>query len=148
MVEMAISIELILIGVLVVALAVISVYLFVRNREWKIKFEQRVKDYLEEYEETVRKDAISRSARTLSGKALEKLIPFLDRFGHDPHDVRWIGDPIDLIVFDGYSDSGRTKIDNVTFVEVKSGESTLHTGQKNIRETIEKKKVKWEEFRI
>ena len=134
--------------VLVAVLAVIVIYLFVRNLQWKFKFEQRVREFLESSEEGIRKDAIVRSARTLSGKTLEKLVPFLERFNHDPHDVRWIGDPVDLIVFDGYSDSGRKNVEKITFVEVKSGASNLHAGQKNIRDAVEKKKVRWEEFRI
>ncbi len=134
--------------ILLAIVAAIAIFLFVRNLQWKMKFEQRVREFLESREEGIRKDAISRSARTLSGKTLEKLVPFLERFDHDPHDVRWIGDPIDLVVFDGYSESGRKSVDKITFVEVKSGESELHSGQKNIRSAVEKKKIKWEEFRV
>ena len=94
----------------VVVLVGIVIYLIFKNIQWRMKFEQRVREFLESSEEGIRKDAITRSARTLSGKALEKLVPFLERFGHDPHDVRWIGDPVDLIVFDGYSDSGRKNV--------------------------------------
>lgn len=126
----------------------IAIFLFVKNLQWRMKFEQRVKEFLESREEGIRRDAISRSARTLSGKTLEKLVPFLDRFGHDPHDVRWIGDPVDLVVFDGYSGSGRKDVEKITFVEVKSGNSDLHTGQKSVRDAVEKRKVRWEEFRI
>lgn len=138
----------VLLEVFLVIAAAVAIYLFIKNLQWRMKFEQRVRDFLESREEGIRRDAISRSARTLSGKTLEKLVPFLERFDHNPHDVRWIGDPIDLVVFDGYSDSGRKSVDKITFVEVKSGESELHTGQKKIREAVEKKRVKWEEFRV
>jgi len=82
-------------------LLAIVVYLLYKNLEWKFKFEEKVRSYIKEKEEEIRKDAIERSSKILSGKALEKLIPFLKNFNHSPHDVRWIGDPIDLIVFDG-----------------------------------------------
>lgn len=134
-----------------IALAIVialAIFLFVKNMQWKMRFDQRVREFLESREEGIRRDAISHSARTLSGKTLEKLVPFLNRFGHDPHDVRWIGDPVDLVVFDGYSESGRRSVDGVTFVEVKSGSSELHTGQKSVRGAIEKRRVRWEEFRI
>lgn len=134
-----------------IALAIVialAIFLFVKNMQWKMRFDQRVREFLESREEGIRRDAISHSARTLSGKTLEKLVPFLNRFGHDPHDVRWIGDPVDLVVFDGYSESGRKNLDGVTFVEVKSGNSELHTGQKSVRDAVEKKRVRWEEFRI
>lgn len=145
---MAFSLDIFFLEVLVFVVGGIAIFFFVKNLQWRMKFDERVKKFLELQEQGIRKDAISRSARTLSGKTLEKLVPFLERFNHDPHDVRWIGDPIDLIVFDGYSDSGRKEIDKITFVEVKSGGSNLHSGQKNIRDAIEKKKIKWEEFHI
>lgn len=137
----------ILVPVLVV-MGIVIVYLLVKNHEWKFKFEQRVKDFLEEHETIIRRDAITRSARTLSGKTLEKLVPFLEKFGHNPHDVRWLGDPVDLVVFDGYSASGRKDVDRITFVEVKSGDSDLQAGQKKIRDAIRRRDVAWEEFRI
>lgn len=145
---MALSLENIFLYVMILAFAGAALFFFVKNLQWRMRFDERVKEFLEKQEDGIRKDAISRSARTLSGKTLEKLIPFLDRFGHDPHDVRWIGDPVDLVVFDGYSESGRKDVDGITFVEVKSGNSDLHSGQKSIRDAVQKRKVKWEEFRI
>lgn len=131
--------------ILVVGLFVLVLYLWFKNREWRIKFEQRVKEWLESEEARIRKDAIQRSARTLSGKTLEKLIPFLEEFPYDPHDIRWLGDPIDLVVFDGYS---KKDLKQIVLLEVKSGESKLSRMQKKIKEILSRKKVKWEEFKI
>lgn len=131
--------------ILVLVLFVVITYLWFKNREWRIKFEQRIKEWLEKEEERIRQDAIMRSARTLSGKTLEKLVPFLDKFPHDPHDIRWLGDPIDLVIFDGQSSENPEQI---VFCEVKSGESKLTKIQNKIKELVEKRKVKWEEFRI
>jgi predicted Holliday junction resolvase-like endonuclease len=130
---------------IIIVLLGLVFYLIYKNNEWKLKFEQKVKEWVEKEEKRIREDAINRSARALSGKTLEKLIPFLDRFKHNPHDVRWLGDPIDLIVFDGYSEDNPQKI---TFLEIKSGNSKLTSKQNKIKELIEKKKVEWEEFRI
>ena len=123
----------------------VVIYLLYKNLEWKFKFEERVRKYIEEKEEEIRKDAIERSSKILSGKALEKLIPFLKNFNHSPHDVRWIGDPIDLVVFDGSSDDNPQKI---TFVEIKSGKSELTEKQKKIKRIIKEGKVFWEEIKI
>jgi len=128
----------------------VAIYLFFKNREWKIKFERQVEEFVEEREQEIREDAIARSARTLSGKTLEKFVPFLKDFSYDPHDVRWLGDPVDLVVFDGYSknkESG-SGMKQVVFCEVKSGESKLSDIQKQIKNLIENKKVKWEEFKV
>ncbi len=130
---------------LIAVLLVVIIYFIFKNREWKIKFEQRFKEWLEKEERRIREDAIARSARTLSGKTLEKLIPFLEKFKHNSHDVKWLGDPIDLVVFDGYSEGNPQKI---TFLEVKSGNSKLTPNQNKIKKLVEKKKVEWEEFRI
>ncbi len=130
--------------ILIIILSGISIFMFLKFYTLKINIENHIK----ENEKEIRKDAINRSGRVLSGKILEKLIPFLSRFNHDPQDVRWIGDPIDLIVFDGYSKNQKKDINGITFIEVKSGESKLKSGQIKIRDVIEKGKVKFEEFRI
>jgi len=136
--------------ILIFILTILLIYLFFKNREWKIKFDQKVKEFLEKEEEKIREDAIKRSARTLSGKTLEKLVPFLEKFPYDAHDVRWLGDPIDLVIFDGYSSSKEhgKDLNQIVFCEVKSGESELNSSQRKIKDLVEKKKVRWEEFRI
>jgi len=135
----------VLLEIVALILFIIVTYLWFKNREWEIKFEQNIKEWKETEEEKVRKDAIERSARTLSGKTLEKLVPFLDSFPYDPHDIRWLGDPIDLVIFNGKS-SGN--LNEIVFCEVKSGESKLSKIQNRIKDLVEKKKVKWEEFKI
>ena len=131
-------------------LSIVVIYLFVKNLQWKMTFEKKVEEFLKEKEQQIREDAITRSARSLSGKTLEKLVPFLDRFGHDPHDIRWLGDPIDYVIFDGYSKNKETGdgIKQIVFCEVKSGESKLSKIQDQIKRLVENKKVKWEEFRV
>ncbi len=131
--------------IIIAALIVAVAYLLFKNKMWQVRFEQRLMEWQESKEKEIREDAISRSARSLSGKTLEKMVPFLDRFPYDPHDVRWLGDPIDLVIFDGKS-SGKT--DQIVFCEVKSGDSHLTESQKGVKEAIESKKVKWAEFRV
>ena len=138
----------VLLEILAAILAAATIFLSVKNPQWKYKFEQKTKEWMEEKENEIREDAITRSARTLSGKTLEKLVPFLEKFNHDPHDVRWLGDPIDLVIFDGYSKNNHNGLDKITFCEIKSGDSKITSSQKNIKEIIEKKRVEWEEFKI
>ena len=40
------------------------------------------------------------------------------------------------------------KIDEVIFVEVKSGNAKINSHEKNLKEAIEKKKIRWVEYRI
>ena len=52
---------------------------------------------------------------------------------------------MDFIVFKG---SDEKNIEEVVFVEVKSGKSQLNKVEKSLKEAIKNKKVKWEEYRI
>jgi len=131
--------------IFLVILFLLVIYLYFKNREWKIRFEQKIKEWKGKEEERIRRDAIERSARTLSGKTLEKLVPFLEKFPYDAHDIRWLGDPIDFIIFNGYSSDD---LNQIVFCEVKSGEGKLTKNQSSIKKLVEEKKVKWEEFKI
>jgi predicted Holliday junction resolvase-like endonuclease len=106
---------------------------FQKHKEW----EEALPDH--------RKDAIMKSRAVLGGQFSEQLAPYLPNFKYLPTEARFIGKPIDFLVFKGMDEK---KIDEVVFVEVKSGKSKLTEQEKNLKETIEKKKVSWEEYRI
>ncbi len=101
--------------------------------------------YWEEQIEAERKDAIAKSRATLGGLFSEQLAPYLPDFPYNPSEVRFIGKPIDFVVFKG---ADNKEIKEVVFVEVKSGKAKINNHEKNLKETIEKKKVRWEEYRI
>ena len=83
--------------------------------------------------------SMKKSSEIRTGYIAEQLAPFLEGFQHDPRNIRYLGNPVDYIVF------GKDKI---TFVEVKSGKSHLSHNQKNIRRLVEDKKVEWQDFRV
>ncbi len=92
-----------------------------------------------------RKDAIAKSRAVLGGQFSEQLAPFLPNFPFSPTECRFIGKPIDFIVFKG-ADSKH--IEEVIFVEVKSGNAKINAHEKNLKDAIDKKKVRWVEYRI
>lgn len=92
-----------------------------------------------------RKDAVERSRYVMTGKVWEQIAPFLPNFKHNPADIRFLGSPVDFIVFDGMSEKN---IKRVIFVEVKSGKSSLSTQERNLRNAVQSKNVEWEEFKI
>lgn len=92
-----------------------------------------------------RKDAITRSRSVIGGQFSEQLAPYLPDFGFLPTECRFIGKPIDFIVFKGMDGKN---IDEVVFVEVKSGDAKLSPQEKALKETIQNKKVRWVEYRI
>jgi predicted Holliday junction resolvase-like endonuclease len=92
-----------------------------------------------------RKDAIMKSRAVLGGHFTENLAPYLPNFPFLPTECRFVGKPIDFICFKGMDDK---KIEEVIFIEVKSGGSKLSSQEKYLKEAIEKKKVRFEEYRI
>jgi predicted Holliday junction resolvase-like endonuclease len=63
-----------------------------------------------ENEAKIRLDARNRSYGVTMGKIAEQLMPFNNKFPFNAKDARFIGSPIDLIVFDGLAD-GLDKVD-------------------------------------
>src|ERR1700694_630246 len=53
------------------------------------------------YTAAIREDAVQRSLAVTTGKVHEQLIPYLPDFGYNPKDARFLGSPVDLVVFDG-----------------------------------------------
>ncbi len=92
-----------------------------------------------------RRDAVLRSRAVLGGQFSEQLAPFLPGFNYKPTECRFIGKPVDLIVFKGMDEKN---IEEVVFVEVKSRNSRLSSSEKKIKKAIEDKKVRWEEYRV
>ena len=107
------------------------------------EFEVKFKGWKQKYEEEIREDAIKRSISVILGKVGEQLAPILllTNYRIESKDIKFLGSPIDYIVFKGLS---RDNIEEVWFVEVKYGEtSSLTKRQRQIKEVIEKGKVKW-----
>ncbi len=91
-----------------------------------------------------RKQAITQSRAVLGGQFSEQLSPYLPNFNYSPTECKFIGKPIDFICFKGMDEK---EIKEVIFVEVKSTKkSSLTPQEKNLREAIEKKQVKWERY--
>ena len=94
----------------------------------------------------LRKDAVKRSKAVISGQVTEQIAPFLPNFPANPSDARFIGKPVDFIVFSGLSEN--EKIDEILFVEVKTGKSLLSEREKEVKKAIEKGNVRYVEYRI
>src|SRR3989338_1142802 len=95
--------------------------------------------YWEGQIENERKDAIMKSRAVLGGQFSEQLAPYLPDFPFSPTEVRFLGKPIDFVVFKGMDSK---KIDEVVFVEVKSGKSKINVQEKNLKNAIKNKKVR------
>ncbi|HEU5219750.1 MAG TPA: Holliday junction resolvase-like protein, partial [Gemmatimonadales bacterium] len=71
-------------------------------------------------------------------------LPYLPGFAFSPKDARFLGSPVDLVLFDGM-DAGQLR--GIVFVEVKTGGSTLTARERQIRDIVRAGKVSWQEIR-
>ena len=93
-------------------------------------------------EAELRKDAVKRSQAVTRGKVAEQVAAFLPEFKYDPRDCRFLGSPVDFIVFDGLA-AGRLK--QVVFIEVKSGKyARLSRREREVRDILELKGAQYE----
>ena len=75
------------------------------EEELNIKFEE----WKSQYEKSIREDARQRSRYVITGQVAELFAPFLPDFNFNPKDARFIGEPIDYIIFDGLCDGKNKK---------------------------------------
>jgi predicted Holliday junction resolvase-like endonuclease len=97
------------------------------------------------YTSLIREDAVVRSRAVTAGKIHEQLIPYLPGFAYNPRDVRFLGSPVDLVVFDGLADG---ELRGIVFVEVKTGGSGLTSGERAVRAAVDAGEVEWAELRV
>jgi predicted Holliday junction resolvase-like endonuclease len=128
-------------------LGIVAAYLFFRQQISAI--EGRARNDLERWKiectGDIRKDSVNRSRSTLKGRISEQMAPLLPEFPFAPADARFIGNPIDFVVFDGYTnakDDGGDSI-SVVLVEVKKGKGRLTREESLIKKAVEEGRVSW-----
>ena len=101
-------------------------------------------------------DAQERSVNTsravLKGKMAEQFAPILPEFRYLPSDAKFLGDPVDYVVFDGYTDfrdgDGTAEDIEVILLDIKSGGARLSKGQQAIAQAVQAGRVRFETLRI
>lgn len=139
--------EIIALIVIIVAAAILVIFLVYHSI--RLKFERKFRQWQEtewqrwekEREKSIR-EAIAQSRAVLGGKFTEQLAPYLPEFKYDPTEARFIGSPIDLIVFPGLATGDPEEI---VIIEIKTGKTVQLTQQeRKIRQLIEDGMVRWE----
>ena len=82
-----------------------------------------------------------KSSETRLGQIGEHFAPFLDVFPYDPKEARFLGSPIDFVVFDFEGDQ-------IVLVEFKTGNSRESKRQRQVRDMVAKGNVKYEVIRV
>ncbi len=135
-----------LIAIIVVA-AILGFFLVYYST--RLKFERKFRQWQEAEhlrweaeKERVVKEAISQSRAVLGGKFTEQMAPYLPEFNYDPTEARFIGSPIDLIIFPGLA---KGDPEEIVIMEIKTGKTSQLTPQeRKIRQLIEDGMVRWE----
>ncbi len=132
-------------AVIILAFIVITVNYYLIRRRFESRFTEwqaQEQIFWKTEVERVSKQAVTQSRAVLGGKFTEQMAPYLPEFKYDPTEARFIGSPIDFVVFPGLS-AGDPK--EVVIVEVKSGKNcALTPSERKIQQLIEEGMVRWE----
>ena len=138
------------IGIFIAILIYLVMSMRLRHRITVV--EKEFKQLWAEQEASIRKDAAQRSRYVLKGKIAEHLVPLLrDIFKYEPADARFIGSPIDYLIFDGYTavkDGSSESPITVILADVKTGDAKLSKTERKIMEAVESGRVRWETIRV
>ncbi len=138
------------IGLLLTLVVYLSMKAHLRHRIAVIEAEFR--KLWAEQEQKLRRDVASRSRSVLKGKIAEQIVPLLrDVFPYDPSDARFLGAPIDYVIFHGYTRVKENHTDEpitVILADIKTGDARLSRTEKKIREAVEAGRVRWETIRL
>jgi len=128
--------------ILAAVLAVVVTY-FITRFLYEERF-RRWRDGEIESRQRAIQNGIQKSRAILGGKFTEQIVPYLPEFKYDPTEARFIGSPIDLIIFPGLAQGDPREI---VVMEIKTGNSQLSTVENKIRELVESGMVRWEVLR-
>lgn len=112
----------------------------------------QMKEQQKEKIQIARKDSVDRSRSVLKGKVAEQMAPILPGFDYSPSDARFVGDPIDYLIFSGYTAVKDDKESGdhleVVIADIKRGKSRLSTSQRAIARAVEAGRVRFEVMRV
>jgi predicted Holliday junction resolvase-like endonuclease len=85
-------------------------------------------------------ESATKSRAVLRGQFAERLFPLMTECPYAAIDMIFLGRPFDYLVLQGYQHGA---IEEVVFVEIKTGQSSLSSIQRSLRDCIESGRVRW-----
>ncbi len=126
-----------------------------RNGKIKAEYERYIAELELEHQQALamaKKRSVNTSRAVLKGKMAEQLAPIMPEFHYLPSDAKFLGDPVDYVIFNGYSEfrDGEGHADNIEVIlmDIKSGGARLTKGQQAIAQAIREGRVRFETIRI
>lgn len=163
---MLINVVIVCLLLFIVCLIGLVFYLYLTLEELKLKHSatltevfQDIKDVGKYYDKEIetlnnrlkqevvaaRKDSLDKSRSVMRGQVSEQLAPLL-LTSFNLKDFKFIGQPIDYIIFSGasdISDNVSDEINEVVFLEIKTGNASMTKVQRRIRDAIANHKVRF-----
>ena len=134
-----------------VVLALVLVIIFqakITKEKAKSYAVEKISEYMTGEKERI-KQSVDRSLKSqrsvVKGKAWEQIAPYLPEFEYNPADARFLGDPVDYIVFSGMSDDREIE---VVVIDIKTGKAQLKANQRRIRDAIKVGRVSFKTIRL
>lgn len=128
-----------------IALVVLCLVIYVVYRLIDLRANLKLERWKAAHTRAISREAIRGSQAAVAGRVFERVAPYLPDFGYNPRDVRFLGDPVDFVVFDGLSEGNVRK---VVFVEVKTGSGELNGSERRVKSAITGRRVEWSLYRI
>lgn len=129
----------------ILSLLIIVILSYILNWHYKKRFRRWQETEIismEQEKKKIRQSAIIQSRAVLTGKFTEQMAPYLPQFKYDPTEARFVGSPIDFIVFPGLATGDPQE---VVIMEIKTGKHRQLTyAEKKISQLIEDGMVRWE----
>jgi len=94
----------------------------IANLKWKNKLPQ------------FQKQTADKQRSTIKGKLVETFAPYLPNFPFKPSECKFIGDPIDYLVFEGLDER---EVKKIHLLEVKDEKSNLSKHQRQIKDLLD-----------
>lgn len=88
-----------------------------------------------------KKKSLNQSRAVIKGQIYEQFAPFDKQFPVNPSECSFLGKPIDFICFKGLDNR---EIDEIIFIDIKTGNSQLSKMQKSLKKAVDEKRVRFE----
>jgi len=138
----------------VTAIVVLSVFLMGAVAAFLVLWRRYEKLLLERDEsiEQARRQSVKQSRNTLKGRIAEQMAPLLPGFAYQPADSRFLGNPIDYVVFHGYTELADSEGNDgdleIVMLEIKQNSSQLSRVQRAVRRAVQEGRVRFEVARV
>ena len=143
-----------IIGIVIGLCMSVIYFYFGQVRKMKAQHQLELIELQQQHEQLIeqaKQRSVNTSRAVLKGKMAEQFAPFLPEFPYLPSDAKFLGDPIDYVVFSGYSEfrEGLKSADeiDIILVDIKSGQARLTKGQQAIAQAISQGRVRFETIR-